>query len=200
MKRRVLVSTDGLQYGVDFEIVSLLAIDDEGEFHTFENAFRESSKDYCESFSGRDLAEKMIEGKDNESVDLIETHMDVFPPHFLSIKGIDFKVAVEVGLGVVKMFTGEYEGQYLLYNSISEEGLYEEVDDAIYQIEEIYKLGMYKVLTDEVVDSKELEKVLIEDPMYLSLLCPCDGSKIIGNLRRKFQSKKGGNNVIPLRR
>jgi hypothetical protein len=184
-----------LKRGVDYEIVSYGVLDDKYLFQSVDRYFGINSNEifHSELLNSQQM-KNLLENhrKWKNAIGLIETP---YPSGgkvvlFYKLKGpIHFDNAISCGFGVVKMLTGEYEGDYLLYyaNSLIES----ELDILTDALEELLMLEVYLQLTNpEELYNHALEKLLADDPGCLAVLIWGNAGRILRRLEEIFAEKK----------
>jgi hypothetical protein len=191
----------GLIEGKDFEIVSFIVLDEKFNFHSVDQFF---STDSHTIFQNGNFSTKYVSSyfkhhpKTEKIMSLSKTtypdgnYRDIY---FYKMRGpIHFDHAISVGFGVVKMFTGEHQGEYLLYNFNS--CIEDKSDIELDVLEEMLMLKIYVQLTyQDECDDKSLEKLLVDKKEHLMSLIPGEPKRILKKLESIFKSKKG--KVIP---
>jgi hypothetical protein len=136
-----VVEVEGLEKGKDFEVVSTTVMTDDFEVMSIET--------YAKWFMGKK--------------NLIETSATPFPTdiddNFVFYKlteKVDVGLATDLGLGVVRMSTGEYKGEFLIYFPFYGES--KEWDD----LDEIIALKVYLQLKHPEIYFDKLDKLVDE--------------------------------------
>ena len=190
--------------GEDYEVVSFMVLDHQYNFHSIDHFFEINSH---ELFSLHQIGPKSVNHffqnhpKVCDVISLSETPFpqnEYYPTYFYKLKGlVHFDYAISVGLGVIRMLQGTHKGEYLLYNFLNQ--VEDEQDVQNEPIDEMLRLKIYSQLTyPRECDDKRLEKLMREDPIYLSLLLPGDSKRVLNKLEYIYQSKKG--QILPFRR
>lgn len=132
-------------------------------------------------------------GVDNTE-DCIETMYDKDGVNFFYLVNddLDLELLEGLGLGAIKLLSGELKGRKLIYNLVITHDEYKNHDERL-------KVAIYMQLTEDNADIKSLEKMLVqeEDLLYIFLLNHQD--KIINRLKDSYKKKKVGK-VLPFKK
>lgn len=189
------ICAEELTRGEDYEVVSYGVLDEECQFYSIDRYFHLKSNELFQSepLNSKEMIKYLEKHpKWGTVIGLMETPYPSTGKKkvlFYKIKGsVHFDYAITCGFGVVRMLTGEYEGEYLLYFANS---LIENENDIMTDIyEELLMLEMYLQLTNpEALHNQALEKMLTDDPEYLAVLIWGDAGRILGRLREIFAGK-----------
>lgn len=180
----------GLKLGTDYEILTVVIIDEEMNFVPYGRFFRTSIQEIVDKErKGKSVIDIIKEEKQYTSI-IQETRplADHQVVYRLKKDVIDFDTAVECGFGIVRVLNGKYQGQYFLYNSENDD---ENVG---------FMLDVYLQIVAKNYDNKNLERYINSENgrMMLSLLQHSDDDVLFHKLDMAFNNKKGGNNIIPI--
>lgn len=198
MSKFTKIKTENMVKDIDFEVVSFYVVDkEEGEPYSFNTFFKEDIHDYYENILDKstNYINQMIQLKEKGNIVLSKTPFPNQPEYFIKINDgskMDINTATKLGLGVVRILTGDFSGEFMIYHTDTTGS------DTIQ--EELIRLGLYTILTDSSADSAKLEKIVEKNRLYVAGLMLCELSETMEELDKVFASKKGGNNVVQFKK
>ena len=197
------VKNPNSKLGVDFEIVPLLVMTDDFDFCTVDKFYGVNLKEMLKEYFVKEIEERLLKHPRSKMVhDLSTTRLSYGEDDtviFYKMKGgdVDFHLATALGMGVVRMLSGKYAGEYFLYNAMK-------VDDEFRELNELLMLKIYvQIKYADECDDKGLERLMYEDEDSLRVMVittESDYEEIYETFERIYASKKGGNNVVQFKR
>jgi hypothetical protein len=182
--------------GIDFEVVSYVVLTEYMDMKTADDYFGINTKELLKEYTAEGI-EKILKSHP-KAKGVFEISPTPFPYGandnvvFYKMKDdVDINLAINVGLGVVRMLSGEYKGELLLYNAsnFSKEDFQTR--------DEFIMLKMYIQLRyPNEYDDRKLERFINDYEEYVYMLVPTNANAIIRRFKEIFASKKGGNNLV----
>lgn len=194
MKKMVIERTEliGLEKGVDYEIVTSFVIDDMDFIPSCRFLKNKNLNEFCVQKRGTGWVNffSKIDGKVGWSIQETKPINDIHEAYRLKENMIDLETAVDCGFGIIRVLKGDYKGQYFLY--------YIDNDEEYFPL----MLDVYLQIAVKDYDNKSLERYVSKKSVrtLLSVLQFGDDNALLHKLDMSFQSKKGGDNVVVLRR
>lgn len=196
MSKFTKVNTDKMVENVDFEVVSFYVVDrEEAEFYSFSTYFKENIMDHYENKLDKksNFINQIIQLKENGDIAISKTPFPSKPDYFLKSNDgakIDIDIATVLGMGAVRILTGEFAGEFMVYHIRTDEDMHDE----------LIRLALYTLLTDKNADSVALENLVKNNQLYIVGLMMCDLGLILDKIYTAFESRKGGNNVVQFKK
>jgi hypothetical protein len=176
-----------------FEVVSITVMDEEYEMHSLDSFIKVKTPDFFEmigsvhnhlasckaAFDQMGLLQRVI------SIDTTPLP-DVNNDNLLLFKledDIDFDLAISLGFGIIKMLSGEYVGQYLLYCPFV--GANENFDDWDRR-DQILLIRTYIQLKYTNQHDLKLKHILKHEPLLISTLIVSKPDLYISRLKHIF--------------